>query len=279
VKIAVGQFAASEEWQPNAAQASELIRDAGERGADLLVLPEGVLTRFTENLGRIRDTAQPLDGPFVELVRRATVGFDTTVVLGVHERSGADVFNTLLVLRDGSLVATYRKLHLYDAFGAWESDNITSGDAVPAPFPCAGLRVGLMTCYDVRFPEAARLQTLAGADVIALPAAWVRGPQKERHWELMVAARALENTCYVVASGECGPRNIGSSMVVDPMGVVVSRLGQEPGMAWTHVSSDRLQEVRRHLPVLANRRFEVDPTPRAGLAPPAPDDAAATANR
>ncbi|MEK8171118.1 nitrilase-related carbon-nitrogen hydrolase [Streptomyces sp. M19] len=122
----------------------------------------------------------------------------------------------------------YRKIHLYDAFGDRESANVRPADEPPVVIEVAGTRVGLMTCYDVRFPELARLLVDAGAEVLALPAAWVRGPAKERHWELMVAARALENTCWVAASGECGPRNIGNSMVVDPLGTVVARLSAAP---------------------------------------------------
>ena len=126
----------------------------------------------------------------------------------------------------------------------------------------AGWRVGLMTCYDVRFPETARLLVDAGAQVLALPAAWVRGPAKERHWEVMVTARALENTCYVAASGECGRRNIGASMVVDPLGTVRDRLADRPGLLWAVADREELDEARRRLPVLANRRFRVDPSIR-----------------
>jgi predicted amidohydrolase len=116
-----------------------------------------------------------------------------------------------------------------------------------------------MTCYDIRFPELARLLADAGAEVLALPAAWVRGPAKERHWEVMLAARALENTCWVAASGECGPRNIGNSMVVDPLGTVRSRLSAAPGLTWADTDQETTRAARRALPVLANRRFAVSP--------------------
>jgi predicted amidohydrolase len=266
----LGQFAAGEEWQENAAEVTNYVGEAARGGAELLVLPEGVLSRFTDDLARIRTTAQPLDGPFMSAVTATTRDVDTTVVLGIHERSGSDaIFNTLVVLRRGEILTTYRKLHLYDAFGALESDHVTAGDELPPVFDCGGFGIGLMTCYDVRFPEVARLLVDRGADAFALPAAWVRGPQKERHWEVMVAARALDNTSYVLATGECGTRNIGNSMVVDPLGVVVTRLNERPGMAWWELDRDHLEDARRRLPVLANRRFGVDPTPRTPSTPPA----------
>ena len=86
-----------------------------------------------------------------------------------------------------------------------ESDNVTAGRRPTRLFDVNGFTVGLMTCYDVRFPEMARLLAVRGADVLVLPAAWVKGPLKEHHWRTLVTARALENTVYVVASGECGP--------------------------------------------------------------------------
>jgi predicted amidohydrolase len=263
MRIAVGQLAASEDWRRNLDTCTALIEQAGAGGADLLVLPEGVLARFTDDFSRLRTAAQPLTGPFVTALTAATAGGAMTVVAGVHEPApDGRAYNTLVALRDGRQVAAYRKLHLYDAFGSAESDNVVPADGPLVTLDVAGLTVGLMTCYDVRFPELARLLTLAGAQVLVLPAAWVKGPHKERHWELMLAARALENTVYVVGAGECGPRNIGHSMVVDPLGVVVARLGEAPGLLWADADPARVADARNRLPVLANRRFDVNPVPR-----------------
>ena len=262
LRLAVGQLAASTEWAENLAACTDLIARADDAGADLLVLPEGVLARFTDDFSRLRTAAQPLDGPFVSGIRAATEGRHVTVVLGVHEPApDGRAYNTLVAVANGQLVTTYRKLHLYDAFSARESDNVMAADEVPPLCDCAGLRVGLMTCYDVRFPELARLLAVAGADLLLLPAAWVRGPLKEWHWQLLVSARALENTVYVAAAGECGPRNIGRSMVVDPLGVTVAAAGEEPALLVTDLDADRIASARERLPVLANRRFRVDPEP------------------
>jgi len=261
MRVAIGQFAAAPEWRANLDSCVDYVDEAERGEADLLVLPEGVLARFAEDdAEQIREAAQPLDGPFVTALREHTAGRNVTVVVGVHEPAGHGlVHNTLVVLRDGAIVTTYRKLHLYDAFGTRESARVQAGSGEPAVFDCAGLRVGLMTCYDVRFPELARLLADRGAQLIALPAAWVRGPGKERHWEVMVAARAMENTVYVAACGECGPRNIGASMLADPLGTVRARLGGAPGLLWGSADAAELAAARRQLPVLANRRFAVDP--------------------
>ncbi|HEX5534623.1 MAG TPA: deaminated glutathione amidase [Actinomycetales bacterium] len=275
LKVAVGQFVATGDWAENLETCADLVRKAEADGAGLLVLPEGVLARFVEDRERIREVAQPLDGPFVTGLARVTEGLSVTVVVGIHERSddggaGGKPFNTLVVLRGGEVVATYRKLHLYDAFSMRESDNVMAADAVPELVDVRGFKVGLMTCYDVRFPELARLLALAGADVLVLPAAWVKGPLKEHHWKTLVAARALDNTVYVVASGESGPRNIGQSLVVDPLGVTLAQAAEEPALITTVLSARRLAEARDRLPVLANRRFDVDPRPRPIAVPGAP---------
>ncbi len=264
LKVAAAQFVASGDWRENLTTATSLVRQAEDDGVRLLVLPEGVLARFVEDRHRIREVAQPLDGPFVTGLAAATRGLSVTVVVGIHERSSRDrPYNTLVVLRDGLVIETYRKIHLYDAFSMLESDNVTAADEVPPLVDVDGFKVGLMTCYDVRFPELARLLALDGADVLVLPAAWVRGPLKEHHWRTLVTARALDNTVYVVASGECGPRNIGQSIIVDPLGVPIAQAAEEPATVSAVLTGQRLAEARERLPVLLNRRFTVDPKPRA----------------
>lgn len=269
LRVRASQFAASIDWQENLATIEPLIEQAEADGVDLLVLPEGVLARFIDQKERIRELAQPLDGPFVTGMIALTAGKDVTVVVGVHERSDTDrPFNTLVALRDGQVLEVYRKLHLYDAFNALESDNVTAADVVPPLVEVKGFRIGLMTCYDVRFPELARLLTLNGADLLVLPAAWVKGPLKEHHWKTLVTARALDNTAYLVASGECGEANIGHSLIVDPLGVPLAQAGEGPDSITATLSLERLAEARRRLPVLQNYRFTVEATPRA-LAPSA----------
>ena len=272
MRVAVGQYAVTEDWRVNAEEACRRIKEADSAGADLLVLPEGAMALFIDDPSRIRAAAQPIDGPFVTALREATADTGLTVVFGMHEPAVAGpglsgptmdtkVYNTLVAVRNNEILATYRKLHLFDAFMHRESADVQAGTGAPVIIDCAGWKVGLMTCYDVRFPELARLLVDAGAQLIALPTAWLRGPSKEWHWEVMVTARALENTCYVVGAGECGRRNIGASMIVDPLGTAIARLSSEPGLLLTDLSLTRLNSARAVLPVLANRRFKVNPIP------------------
>jgi len=261
MKVALGQFAVQSDWQANAATCLDFMAQAHQHKADLLVLPEGVLARGIADPDAVRKAAQPIDGPFMTQLLTASCGHALTVMFCVHipatesaTRSGK-VWNTLVALRDGEVLAQYRKLHLYDAFAMQESANVMPGNDIAPLIEVAGLKVGLMTCYDLRFPELARRLVLDGADVLVLPAAWVKGPLKESHWQTLLAARALENTCYLVASGECGERNIGQSMVVDPLGVAIARAGEAPTLLLADIDPVRIAHARKVLPVLANRRF------------------------
>lgn len=254
MKVALGQFAVAADWEINQRQCLELIENSKKAGADLLLLPESILAQDINDPEIMPRTAQPLDGPFMEGLRQASHGIAVAGCVNVPDRQGR-FFNTHFVLKNGVFIALYRKLHLYDAFNMKESRRISPGVDLPPVVEIGDMRVGLMTCYDVRFPEIARHLVLEGAEVLLLPAAWVRGPAKERHWEVMTVARALENTCYVVAVGECGPRNIGASMVVDPLGVITLALGEEPALGFAMLRRERLLHARHVLPVLQNRRF------------------------
>ncbi|MGV3346335.1 deaminated glutathione amidase [Enterobacteriaceae bacterium LUAb1] len=256
MKVALGQFAVSREWQENLNTCLQLMEQAAKSGADLLVLPEAVLAQDMADPVIAVKSAQPLTGPFVTHLLAQSLKQDMTTVLGLHVLAAdGRVFNTLLALRQGEIIVRYNKLHLYDAFAIQESANIIAGETVPPLLKVADIQTGLMTCYDIRFPELARRLVLDGADLLVLPSAWVRGPLKEMHWEVLVTARALENTCYLVAVGECGPRNIGNSMVVDPLGVVIARAAEAPGLLFADIDSKRVAYARNQLPVLANRRF------------------------
>ncbi|MCQ9157074.1 deaminated glutathione amidase [Acidomonas methanolica] len=258
MKVALGQFAVAADWHVNQQTCLDLIAHAKAGGADLLVLPEGILARDINDPEIMPKTAQPLDGPFMAGLCAASDGITVMGCVNVPDGQGR-FHNTLVVLRDGDIIARYRKIHLYDAFSTRESDRTAPGHGLPPVIEVGGLKVGVMTCYDVRFPEVARALAAAGAEVIAMPAAWVRGPGKEHHWRVLNTARALDNTCYVVAVGECGPRNCGASLVIDPLGVVALDLGEGPAIGFYDLDPARIAHARKILPVLENRRF-ADPT-------------------
>ncbi|MEV8608334.1 carbon-nitrogen hydrolase family protein [Amycolatopsis sp. NPDC051373] len=263
VYVAVAQFAPTDDKPANLAEVTRLAGEAADRGAEVVVLPEYSMFTVPKVDERFVASAEPLDGAFATGLRELAREHGITVVAGMNEAmpEGGRIWNTLVAAGpDGDFAALYRKIHLYDAFGFRESDVIRAGEITePATFKAAGLTFGLQTCYDLRFPEVTRRLVDAGAQAVLLPAEWVPGPLKEYHWTTLVKARAIENTVYVAAAGQIAPMGSGSSLVVDPMGVVTASLGERPGVAVAQLSTDRLEQVRTTNPALALRRFSVVP--------------------
>lgn len=278
MRISLVQLAATTDKADNLAVIRRLVPDAARERPDVVVLPEACMHDFGPPEMSLGPVAEPLDGPFVTALADLAREHATHFVAGVIEESEDPErpYNTLVALGpDGSITGRYRKLHLYDSFGFRESDKLRAGDlgetrpgghdgdagdgAGTAFIDVAGIRLGLFTCYDLRFPELSRVLVDGGADVLCVPAAWVRGPLKEGHWETLLKARAIENTAYVAAAAQCGKRYCGRSMLVDPMGVAVSALGETEGAAAGEVSAERIAEVRKTNPSLTHRRFRVEP--------------------
>lgn len=258
MKVALGQFAVEIESEKNLLTCLDLMQKSQQAGADLLVLPEGICSRNIADPELVLKAAQAIDGPFITRLAEATVHNALTVVFCMHvpvPDKHNKVWNVQVVLAGGKVAAAYKKLHLYDAFATRESDYVEPGSDVPPLLNIAGFKVGLMTCYDLRFPELARRLCSDGAEVLLCPSAWLKGPLKEHHWQVLNTARALENTAYMVSAGECGPRNIGMSMVVDPLGVVVAQAAENPALLFCELDKARVEHARRVLPVLQNRRF------------------------
>ncbi|SFR74686.1 Predicted amidohydrolase [Agromyces sp. CF514] len=262
--VAVAQFAPGADAAANLAEIARLAELAVSRGAGLVVFPEYSSYFTPQPDASWHEAAEPVDGPFVVALAALADRLAVHLVVGMIERVDGEaerVANTVVAIAPGAgLVATYRKLHLYDAFGQRESDWVVPGEVgQPELFEAGGLRFGLQTCYDARFPEVTRRIVDAGADVVCMPAEWVRGPLKEAHWRVLTTARALENTVYVAAADHAPPVGAGNSMVVDPMGVELATIGEISDVAVAWVSTERIAAVRRVNPALALRRFGVVP--------------------
>jgi len=260
--VAVAQFAPTADKEANLITIRQLAATASERGARVAVFPEYssyFVDPFDDSVAR---NAEPLDGPFVTGLTRLAAERDMVVVAGLVERASDDrrVRNTVVAVDGSGIVARYRKLHLYDAFGQRESDWIEAGElGSPETFELDGMRFALMTCYDLRFPEVGRTLVDAGADVFLVPAEWVRGPLKEHHWRTLIHARAIENTVFVAAADHPPPLGVGNSMIVDPQGVEIAAIGAATDVAVAHLDPGAVERVRRVNPALRLRRLRVVP--------------------
>lgn len=260
VGLAVAQFAPGTDEARNLATIAELVSTAAARGARVVLLPEYSSWFHDPIDAQLHAHAQDLDGSFVRALTELAAHNDVTVVAGMAEAIPGDarVRNTVVAVDAGGIRAAYRKLHLYDAFGQRESDWIEPGAIEdPQTFEAGGLRWGIMTCYDLRFPEVTRRIVDAGADVVLVPSEWVRGPLKEHHWSTLLHARAIENTVFVAAADHVPPVGIGHAMVIDPQGVTRAELGTRTDVAVAFVDPAEIAEVRRVNPALGLRRFGI----------------------
>ena len=259
LKVAAVQFGPTAVASENRAMAAELVGEAAAAGARLVVLPEEAMLA-NEARASFREDVAAAWTAWLELLSGLSRASSAWIIAGAYEpvENGAP-HNVLVAFdADGVQRAHYRKLHLYDAFAHRESDSVQAGDALPPVVLVDGVAVGLVNCYDLRFPELSRDLILRGADVLSVSAAWVEGPRKEDHWRTLLRARAIENTCWVIASSSTSPSCIGESAIVDPLGVEVAAVGPAPrGIAYATVALDATARVRETLPVLANRRLEM----------------------
>ena len=264
--VAVVQHRASSDKQDNLARLAEAVAAAAARGAQLVVCPEAAMHGFGRPDTPLAPVAEPLDGPFVSGLAGVAARHSVTVLAGMFETVPGDAaraYNTVVAVGPDGLLGHYRKLHLFDALGWAESSRLATA---PAADPQALLvlkfaeaTVGVMTCYDLRFPEIARALVDRGCSLLAVPSAWVAGPVKEDQWVTLLRARAIENVCYVAAAAQPPPEYCGRSMVIDPDGICTASVGLPEGVAVAPVTEERVLATRERLPSLSHRRFSVQP--------------------
>jgi deaminated glutathione amidase len=264
MKVAVAQFAAGFDKPANLARVLALVDEAADGGAALVIAPEGAMHDFGPQEMALAPFAESLDGPFVTGLAEAAKRRAVTVVAGMFESVDGDperAYNTVVAVGpSGELIGGYRKQHLFDALGWVESDRLVPGEtANRLVFDCADFRVGVMTCYDIRFPEMARALVDDGATLLAVPSAWVAGPNKAQQFRTLLTARAIENVCFAAGAVQTPPSYTGQSAIIAPFGEVIAELGEDEGVAVGEISRTRLTESRGRMPSLDHRRWTVAP--------------------
>jgi deaminated glutathione amidase len=252
----------TENKQENLNKSIEFIGEAAAKDADLICFPEFQMafSPARQPARHLVGIAESIKGNFISTLSAAAKKNRVGVIATIYEKSTKPkrVYDTAVVLSPaGILTSVYRKLHLYDALGYKESMKLVPGKKIVKPAKTPAGNIGLMICYDLRFPEMSRLLTIGGADLLVAPSGWVRGEMKEEHWQTIVKARAIENGSYVVAPAQVGNIYCGRSMVVDPFGIVLLDMGQREGVEVAEISQLRLRKIRQSLPLLKNRRTDI----------------------
>ena len=287
IDAALVQMCAGPDPAASLKRAAELTEEALSRGAGLVVLPENFWAVAPPGLDRLAWAADlhqlrpsgdlPGEPPPVLAAQLALSRHsDALIVLGgLPERpahadgapTGA-IFNTLAVLQRGRIVATYRKIHRFDATlpdgsSLLESATVAAGRH-PTVLETPGACLGLSICYDLRFPELYRALAGAGAEILLIPAAFTLLTGID-HWEPLLRARAIENQCFVLAPAQQGPHghgrhSFGHSLIIDPWGAVIAQASRGDGVVMARLRADLLTRVRADLPVLTHRRLQGETT-------------------
>ena len=260
----MAQLTSSTDESESLRKARRAAEQAKEKYAcDMLIFPEYFMSYYPAHTppAVLAAAAQPLDGPFVCEMQKLAQETGLWLVFSINESySDSQVYNTTLVVNDqGQRVAYYRKSHLYDAFRYRESDLYAKGDALFQPIDTPFGKLGLMVCYDIRFPEVARYQALHGAQVLLAPSGFVRGDRKITHWETLLRARAIENGLFVIAANHISDKVfLGHSAAFDPNGDVLA-IGSDTEEELIPVSVDLslVSQARDACPCLKNRRPEL----------------------
>lgn len=266
MRIAAVQMCSGMRPEPNIAALDALVTEVAAQGARYVLSPE-VSVVFAENREGLREVAGPWEGnpaiaAIAEIAKRNSIVLHLGS-LAVALPDGRFANRSVLFRPDGSIAATYDKIHLFDATlpgvrAYRESETYRGGDAAVVT-DAPGFRLGFTICYDLRFPALHRALAEAGAEVLAVPAAFT-APTGEAHWEVLLRARAIETGCFVVAAAqgglhENGRVTYGRSMVVDPWGKVVAKLdGDATGALVTEIDLAAVAEARGRVPALANAR-------------------------
>lgn len=268
MRIAIAQCTSGRDLAANLELVGSQVAAAAASGAQLVVFPEAMMRAFGH---RLTDIAEPMDGPWATQVAAYARTAGVVVMAGMftpgtpNAQGAPRVRNTLLVTgvdADGREVAArYDKVHLFDAFGFRESETVEAGNE-HVLVNVNGVTMGLSTCFDVRFPEHYRELARRGADVAVVCASWQPGPGKVEQWDLLVRARALDATTWILAAGQADPRlsgiearpgaptGVGHSAVISPRGEAVQMLGAGPGLLLHDLDIGSLDEVRAEIPVL-----------------------------
>lgn len=256
MKVVCAQLKATKDKEKNLTKALDAIKEASNQGGNLILFPEMFMCYTPENDGPTpKEVAESLDGEFVSALSKAAAEYKIYVVCGIYEQidNSELVYNTIVTLNNkGELVSNYRKTHLCDSWNVNESKLVKAGTEKFEVLQTEFGKIGIIICYELRFPEISRFLTLQDIDILLIPAAWYSGGYREEHWGSLTKARAIENTIYVCATNQSNDPFCGRSAIIDPMGVNLSNAGLGEELISASIDLKRLEEVRKNNPCLSN---------------------------
>lgn len=273
MKIAAIQMRSGLDPEANLAALEPMLAEAAAAGASYVLTPE-VTMLFPENRAQLASVAAPFEGhPQLQLVGELARQHGIHIHIGslaVPLPDGRFANRSVLFGPDGAMIAFYDKIHLFDAtiagLDAYRESATYAGGEAAVIAPLGDFTLGMSICYDMRFPSLFHALAKAGADLLAVPAAFTV-PTGEAHWHVLLRARAIETGSYVIAAAQGGRHpngraTYGHSLVIDPWGRIVAELDHDaPGVLVAEIFPEQVAEARQRIPALANTRDFAQPLP------------------
>lgn len=258
-KIALAQTTSAEKWEKNLQKAWEYTEKAARQQAEMIVFPEYFMTYYPSKEVNYQKQGQSLEGEFVREMGKAAKETGLWMVFGVNETGKDRNYNTMVIMNQmGKIAGVYRKTHLFDAYQWKESEDTMAGNEIFQPIESPIGKIGLGTCYDLRFPELARIEALQGAQILLYPSAWVKGENKFMQWKALLRARAIENEIYVLGCCHYSERHyMGKSLGFDPSGRQILLGGEKEELLTGLIDLEEIKKVRHANPVFSNRREDL----------------------
>ena len=265
-KLALCQMEVIDNKDSNIKKALEMIKIAAENKSDMVILPEMFNCPYDNS--KFREYAEERkNSKTLKAIKESAKELNLYIVAGsIPELEEDNLYNSSFIFdRDGEIIASHRKMHLFDIDIAGkisfkESETLSAGNQITV-VDTELCKIGVAICYDIRFPELLRLMALRGAELIVIPGAFnmTTGPA---HWETLIRARAIDNQLYVAAASPARNKELsyvayGNSMVADPWGEIVARAGEKEEIVYANIKLSRVNDVREELPVLNGRRNDI----------------------
>ncbi|MBS4760671.1 MAG: hypothetical protein KHX03_08260 [Clostridium sp.] len=224
---------------------------------DLIIFPEvwsiGWYCKNFPQESEIIETSETID-----FLKNTALDFKSTVIGGSFIQKKENTFkNTCPVInKEGKLIATYDKMHLFSHKGSEENKYISTGNELKI-LNLGFTKIGLTICYDIRFPEIYRQYSKHGVEIFVNAAAWSN--KKLEHWNIMHRSRAIENQCFMITADQTGKitddeYNLGHSMLINPWGDIDACMGEEEGCIITEFDTDDVKNLRKEFPLISDRR-------------------------
>ena len=265
MRTACVQLRSGDDVAENARAASALIREAAKAGAKFVATPENTGLMAPDGGAKLEKTFAEKDDPALPVFKALANELDIWLLVGslaIRTSAAKTANRSFLIGPDGRVIARYDKIHLFDVSlpsgeSYRESNTVEAGEeAVAVSLPWG--RIGLSVCYDLRFPQLYRSLAKAGAEILTVPSAFTETTGKA-HWHVLLRARVIENSCFVMAPAQGGThangrKTYGHSLIVGPWGDVLAEAGTEPGVIMAELDLDEVADVRGRLPALQHDR-------------------------